>query len=229
MSFSRIIKNLIGLIFIPLVSGAALSLFDTAEDFFRVNKNSLYLPAGIALYVLVRIIISRLGSSLMEFFEVFYHELIHTFYSIISFKGVKSFFASDTKGGEIEISKSNFVIELSPYFFPLFALIFCGLKLFIEKEFQCYMIFLAGLGTGLHLSSLFHDFKFEQSDIEKNGALFSFVIVLLLNIIFFGIILSILGSDHLSIWQFFERCINNSKNLVEYLTRILLDVSGIKK
>ena len=110
MSFSRIIKNLIGLIFIPLVSGAALSLFDTAEDFFKFNKNSLYLPAGIALYILVRLFISMLGSSLMDFFEVFYHELIHTFYSIISFKGVRSFFASDSKGGEIEITKSNFVI-----------------------------------------------------------------------------------------------------------------------
>ena len=229
MRLGRIIKNLIGLFLIPLVSGAALSLFDTGEDFFRVNKNSFYFPIGIAVYIVIRIFISMLGSSLMEFLEVFYHELIHTFYSIISFKGVRSFFASDSKGGEIEISKSNFVIELSPYFFPLFALVFCGLKPFIVEEFQLYIIFLAGLGIGLHLSSVFHDFKFQQSDIERNGALFSFVIVLLLNIIFLGIIFSILGYDHSVINQFFYGCINNSRNLVEFLIRILLDVSGIKK
>ena len=220
MSFGRIIKNLIGLIFIPLVSGAALSLFDTGEDFFRASKNSFYFPIGIAVYIVIRISISKLGSSVMEFFEVFYHELIHTFYSIISFKGVRSFFASDTKGGEIEITKSNFVIELSPYFFPLFALIFCGLKPFVVEEFQLYIIFFAGLGIGLHLSSVFHDFKFEQSDIEKNGTLFSFVIVLLLNIIFLGIIFSTLGTNYSRTWQFLGESINNSKELFIFCFKI---------
>jgi len=217
MSLSRITKNLIGLLAIPLVSSAAFSLFEISKDFFKVSRNSFYLPAGIIAYILVRFSISKLGLSIMEFVEVFYHELIHAFYSVISFKDVKSFFASATKGGEIETSKSNFIIELSPYFFPLLALIFSGVKPFVVEKFQVYLIFCTGLGIGLHLSSLFHDLKVEQSDIRRNGVLFSFVVIFFLNIIFFGIIFGSLNSNYAKVEKFFIDSIGNFKMLVKFL------------
>ena len=219
----RAIKNLLGLILIPLVSCAVFSLYRVGEEFFKVGKNSLYFSIGIITYILIRFGTSKLGSSIMEFGEVFYHELIHTVYSVMCLKGIKSFFASDTRGGEIETSKSNFIIDLSPYFFPIFAVLVSLIRPIVVQKYYEYLVLCAGIGTGLHLSSVFHDLKVEQSDIDKNGVLFSFVIIFFLIMIFLGIIISLLNSGYASILEFFDDFIKNCSYMMKFLTKKFID------
>lgn len=223
MSFGKIIKNFIGLLAIPLVSSAVFSLYKVGEEFFKIGKNSLYLSIGIVTYILLRVGISKLGSSMMEFIEVFYHELIHTVCSVMCLKGIKSFFASDAKGGEIQTSKSNFIIDLSPYFFPLVAVIFSLIKTIVVGKYYGYLILCAGIGIGLHLSSVFHDLKVEQSDIDKNGAIFSFVIIFFLNMIFLGIIFSLLNSGYPRILEFLDDFLKNCGYLMKFMTKKFID------
>ena len=219
----KVIKNLTGFILVPLVSSATLSFYKTAEDFSRREESIIYLLTGIISYLVIRLIISKIGSSIMEFAEVFYHELIHTIYSVIFLKGIKSFFASDAKGGEIQTSRSNFIIELSPYFFPFVAVFFSLIKPIVVEKYHGYLILCAGTGIGLHLSSVFHDLKVEQSDIDKNGILFSFVIIFLLNMIFLGIIFSLLDSGYPRIMEFFDDFLENFRDLIKFLTKKFID------
>ncbi|OGL43793.1 MAG: hypothetical protein A2W05_08000 [Candidatus Schekmanbacteria bacterium RBG_16_38_10] len=219
----RAIKNLIGLILIPFVSCAVFSLYRVGEEFFKAGENGLYLLIGIITYIIIRFGISKLGSSVMEFAEVFYHELIHTVYSIICLKGIKSFFASDERGGEIETSKTNFVIDLSPYFFPIISVLISLIRPIVVKKYYEYLILCAGIGIGLHLSSVFHDLKVEQSDINKNGVLFSFVIIFLLTMIFLGIVFSLLNSGYTSILEFLDDFLKNCRYMLNFFTKKFID------
>jgi hypothetical protein len=92
------------------------------------------------------------------------------------------------------ISKTNFVIALAPYFFPLYAVIVIGVFAIgnLIWNWHGYLVWfhlLVGAAYAFHVSLTFHVLQTQQSDITGQGYLFSAVVIFLGNVcvLLFGV------------------------------------------
>jgi hypothetical protein len=99
-----------------------------------------------------------------------------------------------SSGGHVVISKTNFVIALAPYFFPIYAvivvLIFAlGNLIFDWRHYLVFFHLFVGAAYAFHLTLTFHILQTRQTDITSQGYLFSAVVIFLGNIcvLLFGI------------------------------------------
>jgi hypothetical protein len=116
---------------------------------------------------------------------VFGHELTHVVWTWLFGGKVKKFKAS-ANGGHVVVNKSNFVIALAPYFFPLYAvlvvLIFlAGHWLWNWHHYLAWFHLLLGTAYAFHVTLTWHILKHSQTDISEQGYLFSAVIIFLGN------------------------------------------------
>jgi hypothetical protein len=85
------------------------------------------------------------------------------------------------------VTKSNFVIALAPYFFPLYAalcvLVFAiGHLIWGWTSYRPWFHLLLGAAYAFHVTLTVHILKTEQTDITSQGYLFSSVIIFLGNV-----------------------------------------------
>jgi len=118
---------------------------------------------------------------------VFGHELTHALWTWIFGGRVKKFKAS-AKGGHVVVTKSNFLIVLAPYFFPIYAVLLVLLFALgqVALGWTRYLVWfhlLVGAAYGFHLTLTWHVLQTSQSDITSQGWFFSTVIIFLGNIL----------------------------------------------
>lgn len=124
---------------------------------------------------------------------VFGHELTHAVWTWLCGGRVKKFKTSST-GGHVVITKSNFLIALAPYFFPLYAVIvvlifLAGHLIWNWQHFLLWFHLLLGAAYAFHVTLTCHVLQTRQTDITGQGYLFSAVIIFLgnLTVLLFGI------------------------------------------
>src|SRR5471030_2753174 len=124
---------------------------------------------------------------------VFGHELTHALWTWL-FGGKVKKMKVTSKGGHVVISKTNFVIALAPYFFPLYVVLVVGVFALgnLIWNWHGYLVWFhlcVGAAYAFHLTLTFHVLQTQQSDITSQGYLFSAVIIFLGNIcvLLFGI------------------------------------------
>jgi hypothetical protein len=115
------------------------------------------------------------------------HELTHVVWSWLFGGKVKKFRAS-ASGGEVIVTKSNFLVALAPYFFPLYAvmlvLIFwVGHLVWDWARWATLFHLLLGAAYAFHVTLTWEILKTRQSDITGQGYLFSGVIIFLGNVL----------------------------------------------
>ena len=114
------------------------------------------------------------------------HEFTHALWTWLLGGKVKKFKAS-SKGGHVVVTKSNFLIALAPYFFPLYAVLVVAMFLLgcLVWNWQSYLpVFhlLLGAAYAFHVTLTWHVLKGSQSDITEQGYLFSAVVIFLGNL-----------------------------------------------
>jgi hypothetical protein len=124
---------------------------------------------------------------------VFGHELTHALWTWLFGGQVKRMKVSSS-GGHVVISKTNFVIALAPYFFPLYAgivvVVFAlGNLIWNWHGYLVWFHLCVGAAYAFHVTLTFHTLKTRQSDITSHGYLFSAVVIFLGNVcvLLFGI------------------------------------------
>lgn len=128
----------------------------------------LFLPKQVWLYVLG-------------------HELTHVIWSWL-FGGKVKRFSINRDGGFVVVTRSNFLVALAPYFFPLYAvfivLIF-GTFHWLYPVAPLVPVFhlLLGAAYAFHITWTWEILRTEQSDIRGQGVLFSGVVIWLGNLI----------------------------------------------
>lgn len=85
------------------------------------------------------------------------------------------------------MTKSNFLIALAPYFFPIYAIaimvVFALGNMFWEwSRYLVYFHLLIGLAYAFHVTLTWHVLKTPQSDFAQHGYLFSLVLIWLANV-----------------------------------------------
>jgi Peptidase M50B-like len=175
-------KILLGLALLPFCAGFTWQF--GAAVFSMAYKPELpyYFLAGGLAYLCVHILFKK---PILTY--VFGHELTHAFFAVLFGGSVKSFQASE-RGGRVTITKSNFIITLAPYFFPLYtfaALIFYWLAAAANVRWAAgWSIFFAGAAFSFHLILTFFFLQTDQSDIKEHGAVFSYPLIYLFNVLF---------------------------------------------
>lgn len=118
---------------------------------------------------------------------VFGHELTHVLWTWLFGGKVKKFKAS-AKGGHVVITRTNFLIILAPYFFPLYAvglvlLFMLGHLTWDWTAYQIWFHLLVGAAYAFHVTLTWNALQTRQTDITSQGYFFSAVVIFLGNII----------------------------------------------
>lgn len=179
----KIAKILLGLGLVPFCLGFTWQLAATLATVRYKADTPYYFVAGGLAYLAVHLLFKK-----PIFTYVVGHELTHAFFAVLFGGSVKSIHAG-SRGGRVTLTKSNFIITLAPYFFPLYtfiALILYGLARAagVRGATTVVLIFLSGATFAFHLMLTFIFLHTDQNDIREQGEIFSYPLIYLFNVAF---------------------------------------------
>src|SRR3990172_2925734 len=111
----RILKILFGLLLVPFCAGFVWQFATTVFTVRYRPVTPYYFFAGGLTYLTVHLLFKK---PVLTY--VIGHELTHALFALLFGGSVKAFRASN-RGGRVTLTKSNFIITLAPYFFPLYT------------------------------------------------------------------------------------------------------------
>jgi len=196
----KFFKMLIGVALLPAcwaVSVATYNLYrlsgeSVTPDGFRAWS----LPAGFVLWVLIFFLLPRPSRT-----YVLGHELTHAMWALMMGGGVGKLKVGKN-GGHVELTKTNFVITLAPYFFPFYtffviaAYYLAGIWLEVEPH-MAWWLGAVGFTWAFHITFTLNMLAERQPDIQEHGRIFSYVIICLMNVLVIGIWMVLVGSPKL--------------------------------
>jgi len=174
-------KTIIAILLLPVCFGAAKALGMVFGKSGDATTTWVPLISGAACWLSIYMLLPR-----PMWVYVFGHELTHAFWAWLFGAEVKKFKAS-SKGGHVVITKTNFIIALAPYFFPIYAVLVVGVFLagHLIWNWKCFLVWfhlLVGAAYAFHVTLTAHVLQTRQSDITSQGYLFSAVIIFLGNV-----------------------------------------------
>jgi len=187
----RLLKFCIGLFLIPACAAVTMAFF---HSLLGPMRSQLWFLWGFGAFVLIFAIFQQPIKT-----YVFGHELTHAFW-ILLFRGEVTAFSSSSKGGKVEGTKGNFFIALSPYFFPVYTILLIVLyfigKLFWEPgQFTSAFFFLIGFTWAFHIILTVSVLLKGQTEVKKNGYLFSITLIYIMNVAVLGLVLTFISPD----------------------------------
>lgn len=193
---------------------AGISIFD--------SRNQVYFLWGVASYVVIYIFFFKLN-----FIYNFGHEATHVISTWLSFGKAKNMKVSG-KGGSVQTTKSNFFINISPYFIPIYTICLCLCYLIISKfaeiaAYAPYFIFLIGFTLAMHIVLTVDALKVSQPDLIKTGYLFSLSLIYVINIIAVAFVISLIFKGF-SFMDFFMQFYLETKEVYILIFRQLFGV-----
>ncbi|HEY5043568.1 MAG TPA: M50 family metallopeptidase [Verrucomicrobiae bacterium] len=181
-------KFIIALLLLPVCGGAARALWLVLRAGYGADTVWIPLLAGAACWCVVFFLLPK-----PMWIYVFGHELTHALWTWLFGGRVKKMKVTSS-GGHVVISKTNFIIALAPYFFPLYAVIVIGVfaighLIWDWRSILVYFHLAVGAAYAFHVTLTFHVLQTRQSDITSQGYLFSAVVIFLGNVcvLLFGI------------------------------------------
>src|SRR5580698_1157381 len=114
------IKFIIAVLLLPVCIGAARALWRVLYTCGSADTTWVPLLAGGACWIVIFWLLPK-----PMWIYVFGHELTHALWTWLFGGQVKKLKISSS-GGHVVISKTNFVIALAPYFFPLYVVMVVG-------------------------------------------------------------------------------------------------------
>ncbi len=191
----KLIKFIIGLFFLPLC-------WVFSRVIFSLLKSLPVEGSGWTVWALpVGFVVSALGFFLLPRpfrTYVLAHELTHAGWGLLMGAKVGKMKVGKD-GGHVMLSKSNFIISLAPYFFPLYTglvvALWYGSGCFWDvSRYEPWWLVAVGLTWGFHVTFTVYMLSRGQPDIQENGRLFSYVIIYLANLFFVALWIVLIGT-----------------------------------
>jgi len=175
------LKTIIGVLLLPVCVGAGWAFWRVMRSTGGADTIWVAALAGAGCWL----VIYRLLPKPMWFY-VLGHELTHALWVWAMGGRVRKFRASSS-GGHVVVTKSNFIIALAPYFFPLYAILVvaafaAGQRFWNWRPYVVWFHLMLGAAYGFHVTLTWHILKSDQSDISDQGYFFSTVIIFLGNV-----------------------------------------------
>ncbi len=168
---------------------------------------------GAALYMGLQY--SKLIHKLLVYTYVIGHESTHAIATLCCFGKIHNMKIA-LNGGYVETDKNNFFIALSPYFVPIWMMIWLGALSLLNWGFDIpygEQILFAGLGFwwAFHIYWTLWILPREQPDMLENGLFFSSLLIWVMNL---GILVGILALFNLlSLRQYAHDLLNSAQQI----------------
>ena len=187
-------KLLIGVLLLPACVGAGWALWIVIRASGKADTIWVATLSGAACWLVIYLLLPK---PMLAY--VLGHELTHVLWTWLLGGRVKKFKAS-AKGGHVVVTKSNFLVALAPYFFPLYAIVVVAVFLLGNwiwnwKPYSVWFHLLLGASYGFHVTLTCHILKSTQSDITDQGYLFSAVVIFLGNVCVLLLAIPLLGEQ----------------------------------
>lgn len=174
-------KLIVGVLLLPVCLGGAQALFRVLAQTGDAVTFWVAAVGGAACWLVIFLMLPK-----PMWVYVFGHELTHALWTWL-FGGRVKRFKVTSKGGHVVISKTNFLITLAPYFFPLYVtlviLIFLlGDLVWNWTPYRVWFHFFIGAAYAFHVTLTWHILQTRQTDITSQGHLFSGAVIFLGNL-----------------------------------------------
>jgi hypothetical protein len=214
----KIAKILLGLGLVPFCVGFTWQLTATVITVRYKTDAPYYFVAGVLAYLTMHLLFKK---PILAY--VVGHELTHAFFAMLFGGAVKSIHASN-RGGRVTITKSNFIITLAPYFFPLYtfmALILYGLARIADARGATtdVLIVLSGATFAFHLILTIIFLQTDQNDIREQGEIFSYPLIYLFNVGFAAFLINIYLAEDMDYLMFLAGGIMKSVDMITVLVQ----------
>lgn len=174
-------KTIIAILLLPACVGAGSALWLVLRASGTADTLWVSALSGAACWLVIYLLLPK-----PMWVYVVGHELTHALWTWVLGGRVKKFKAS-AQGGHVVVTKSNFLIALAPYFFPLYAVLVVAVFAAVHwiwgwRDYAAWFHLLLGAAYAFHLTLTWHVLKSSQSDITEQGYLFSAVVIFLGNV-----------------------------------------------
>jgi hypothetical protein len=175
------VKMIIAILLLPICVGAGQALWMVIQHSGSADTTWVPLLAGAGCWIVIYLFLPK-----PMWIYVLGHELTHAIWAWLFGGQVKKMKVTST-GGHVHITKTNFLIALAPYFFPLYAVLVVavfalGHLIWNWQRFLALFDLLLGAAYAFHITLTAHILKTRQTDITDQGYLFSAVVIFLGNI-----------------------------------------------
>ncbi len=216
---SKLFKTIVALIVLPFCVGIVMALWQIILGSGSALNIWIANLSGVLCFVLIYFLLPE-----PKWLYVLGHELTHALWSF-PFGGKLKKMKIGSNGGHVLVTKSNFLVSLAPYFFPLYVLIviiifIIGNLIWDWTPYILLFYFFIGFAYTFHITLTFRILKIKQPDIVGEGYIFSTVVIFLGNMLVLLIGIPLL-TNKISIPSSLNLWINNSIQIYQYLTNLI--------
>jgi len=188
---------LIGIGLLPLAYAVSASVYRLYQSSLETNLDAGWqawaLPIGFLAWVAVFFLLPRPMRT-----YVLAHELTHALWALLMGGRIGKMKIGKT-GGHVELSKSNFIITLAPYFFPFYTVLviaayyLAGIWLDTEAG-RTWWLAAIGFTWSFHITFTIQMLSERQPDIQEHGRIFSYLVIYIMNLLVIGTWMIIVGA-----------------------------------
>jgi len=184
-------RLIVGLLLLPLGAAATRTVAELVtaaqpSSASALPPSAMALGGGFLAWLLIFIALPRPVRS-----YVLAHELTHALWGWLMGARVLRMNVSRERGS-VTLTKTNVLITLAPYFFPLYTMLAIGvyyaLSVFFDTaRYQLAWLAVVGLTWGFHFTFTITTLLQRQTDIQEYGRVFSYALIYLLNVLGIGL------------------------------------------
>src|SRR5437660_10384155 len=221
---TRWVKNIIALFLLPWCAILTQTFF-TAFTSAAVHQQ-LWAGAEFWFFTLGAVLwlIAFFGLPRPVIIYVFGHELTHVLWVWLMGGRVSKFRVSG-EGGHIVTNRTNFLIALAPYFFPLYSVLAIAVygiaSLFFNVAPYGQLLYATlGVTWAFHLTFTCWMIPKNQTDLSDHGTFFSLVFIYVMSLLLL-IVLLVIGSRQLTFVSFGADLVANLRSFSEWVGELL--------
>ena len=179
------LRMILGVVLLPMCWGVVRAFCDSvmaaAGESGGITAESIALVGGMAAFALCWMAVSHPVKT-----YVLGHELTHALWGLL-FGAVPSKLRVSAAGGSVNLTKSNMLITLAPYFFPFYTFLVIVVALvtsaFIRPlPWLPLWMFAVGFTWAFHALFTLETLAQRQPDVKLYGRIFSWVFIFLANV-----------------------------------------------
>src|SRR5438477_3086880 len=221
---TRWVKNIVAVFLLPWCAILTQTFFTaftraTIDQRLWAGAEFWFFSLGVVLWL-----IAFVGLPQPVIIYVFGHEVTHVVWVWLMGGRVSKFRVSGD-GGHIVTNRTNFVIALAPYFFPLYSLLailaYGIASLFVNVAPYGQLLYaVLGITWAFHLTFTCWMIPKNQTDLSDHGTFFSLVFIYLMNLVLLSVLL-VIASPQITFASFGEDLVANLRSFSEWVGGLL--------
>jgi len=173
-----------------ILPGALWALGNELQNVAAGYQQMQHFLMGVGGYVVVWWLLFRKpgSGSVLSTLE---HEITHSVFALATLHPVTALKTTWDEGGHMSFrGEGNWLISVSPYFFPTLSVLVMVAMLFVDAGHQDVAAAVLGATVAYHLTSTWRETHWQQTDLSEVGFPFAFLFLPGANLISYGLMLS---------------------------------------